>query len=157
MTHKSEIKLEKQIRIAVFPGTFDPFTIGHRSIVERGLGIFDHIIIAVGYNIHKTSAEDIDEKVKSIKAQFKDNDAVTVRPYSSLTADFVKQTGACTILRGVRSVTDFEYERNLADVNKKILGVETVFLTSLPEYSYISSSVVRELQAFGHDVSELIN
>ncbi|MDE5786879.1 MAG: pantetheine-phosphate adenylyltransferase [Duncaniella sp.] len=144
-------------KIAVFPGSFNPFTIGHRSIVERALAIFDRIVIAIGHNENKPVSSDVEQRMETIKDSFKGCEAVEVTTYSGLTADFVKATGACAILRGVRNITDFEYERNLADVNKKILGVETVFLTSLPEYSYISSSVARELKTFGHDISELVN
>lgn len=156
MTHRSENNNAPQTKTAVFPGTFNPFTIGHKSIVERALAIFDRVIIAIGHNENKPASSDIAQRVDSIKAAFAGIDAVEVITYAGLTADLVKETGACVILRGVRNVTDFEYERNLADVNKKILGVETVFLTSLPEYSYISSSMVRELKTFGHDVSHLL-
>ena len=156
MTHRYDNAPERPLRIAVFPGSFNPFTIGHKSIVERGLAIFDRIIIAIGCNVNKPIGEDVVERVKEIEQQFRDNDAVSVRTYSGLTADFVKGTGSCAILRGVRNFTDFEYERNLADVNKKLLGVETVFLTALPEYAYVSSSVVRELKAFGHDTRSLL-
>lgn len=144
------------MRTAVFAGTFDPFTIGHKSIVERGLQLFDRIIIAVGLNPEKMSAQSVAERCDIIGEVFADNDAVDVMPYTGLTADFVKQTGALAILRGVRNLTDFEYERNLADINKNVLGVETCFLLSLPEYSYISGSMVRELKANGYDVSAFI-
>lgn len=144
------------MRTAVFAGTFDPFTIGHKSIVERGLQLFDRIIIAVGLNPEKMSAQSVTERCDIIGEVFADNDAVDVMPYTGLTADFVKQTGALAILRGVRNLTDFEYERNLADINKNVLGVETCFLLSLPEYSYISGSMVRELKANGYDVSAFI-
>ncbi len=143
-------------RIAVFPGSFNPFTIGHRSIVERGLALFDHIIIAIGHNENKPEEENIVKKIETIRKVFQHNPKVSVETYSGLTASFAKRIGACAILRGVRNITDFEYERNLADVNKNILGVETVFLLSLPEYSFISSSMVRELEANGHDISNLL-
>ena len=144
------------MRTAVFAGTFDPFTIGHKSIVERGLKLFDRIVIAVGINPEKMSAQSVAERCDIIGKVFADNDAVSVETYSGLTADFVKQTGAVAILRGVRNITDFEYERNLADINKNVLGVETCFLLSQPEYSYISGSMVRELKANGYDASEFI-
>ena len=143
-------------KTAVFPGTFNPFTIGHQSIVERGLAIFDRIIIAIGNNANKPAGADFVKRFRDIKKVFEDNPAVEVTVYSGLTAQFAKNAGACAILRGVRNISDFEYERNLADVNKKVLGIETVFLLSLPDHSYISSSMVRELEDNGHDISHLL-
>ena len=143
-------------RTAIFAGTFNPFTIGHKSIVERGLKLFDRIIIAVGVNPDKVSSETADEKCSAIRKVFDGNVRVQVQSYSGLTADFVTRTGACAILRGVRNITDFEYERKLADINLNVLGVETCFLLSLPEYSYISGSMVRELQSHGYDVSKYL-
>lgn len=143
-------------KTAIFPGTFNPFTIGHRSIVERGLTMFDKIVIAIGHNENKPTDENIVKRIGVIKKAFERNGSVEVTAYSGLTANYVKSVGACTILRGVRNISDFEYERTLADVNKKILGVETVFLFSLPEYSFISSSMVRELADNGHDISPLL-
>lgn len=148
--------MTSRFKTAVFAGTFNPFTIGHQSIVERALTIFDKVIIAIGHNINKPADPALVKRVETIKKVFDSNEAVEVMTYSGLTADFVRESGATAILRGIRSIADFEYERNLADVNKKILGVETVFLTADPEYSYISSSVVRELEAFGHDTTALI-
>lgn len=140
---------------AVFPGSFNPFTIGHKSIVDRALGIFDRVVVAVGHNIDKPG-DDTTRHIEAIRRAFRDNSRVEVTSYSGLTAEFVKRIEASSILRGVRNIADFEYERNLADVNKEILGVETVLMFSLPEYSYISSSMVRELAANGHDVSSLL-
>ena len=143
-------------KTAIFPGTFNPFTIGHKSIVERGLQIFDNIVIAIGHNENKPTGDNIVKRIETIKKAFIDNEAVEVVSYSGLTAEYAKKIGACAILRGVRNIADFEYERNLADVNKNILGIETIFIRSLPQYSYISSSMVRELEANGHDVSDLL-
>lgn len=140
---------------AVFPGSFNPFTIGHKSIVDRALGIFDRVVVAVGHNIDKPG-DDTARRIEAIRRALRDNSRVEVTSYSGLTAEFVKRIEASAILRGVRNIADFEYERNLADVNKEILGVETVLMFSLPEYSYISSSMVRELAANGHDVSSLL-
>lgn len=142
-------------RTAIFPGTFNPFTIGHRSILERGLEIFDRIVIAVGRNINKPE-EETEKRLRQIRQSIGDDPRVEVISYTGLTASLAKSTGACAILRGVRNITDFEYERNLADVNKNILGVETVFLLALPHYAYISSSMVRELEENGHDISPLL-
>lgn len=144
------------MRTAIFPGSFNPFTIGHKSIVERGLKIFDRIIIAIGHNGNKPIGDDIVKRIETIRKIFESNYAVEVATYPGLTAEYARSVGACAILRGVRNITDFEYERNLADVNKNILGIDTVFLLSLPQYACISSSMVRELEAFGHDVSDLL-
>lgn len=144
-------------RIAIFPGSFDPFTIGHDSIVSRGLGIFDRIVIAIGVNIHKPDATRLaKEKLEAISALYAANPAVSVVVWDGLTADLAKKFGSRWILRGVRSVSDFEYERNMADVNRQIAGLETVILFAEPELAAISSSVVRELRAFGHDVSRYL-
>ena len=145
-----------RFKTAVFAGTFNPFTIGHQAIVERALLIFDKVIIAIGHNVNKPADPSLVKRVEAIGKVYDGNDAVEVTSYSGLTADFVRESGATASLRGIRNITDFEYERNLADVNKKILGVDTVFLAADPEHSYISSSVVRELQAFGHDTSALV-
>lgn len=145
-----------RFKTAVFPGTFNPFTVGHKSIVERALTIFDKVIIAIGHNENKPESGDIARRIDNIRRVFGGNEAVEVCAYSGLTADFVNEHGAAAILRGVRNIADFEYERNLADVNKNILGVETVFFTALPEYSYISSSVIRELKCNGHNVADLL-
>lgn len=146
----------KEMKTAVFPGTFHPFTIGHQSIVERGLKIFDRIIIAIGYNEHKSAISDVDARLKDISALYRDDDRVAVASYSGLTVDFVRKCGADCILRGVRGVMDFEYERNLADVNRRLSGVETVLLFTLPEHGFVSGSMVRELAHNGVDVSEYL-
>lgn len=148
--------MEQTLRTAVFPGTFNPFTIGHKSIVERGLEIFDKIVIAIGHNMTKPVDENIVKRVEAIKKAFEGNNRVDVSVYPGLTAAYAASIGADAILRGVRNISDFEYERNLADINKNILGMETVFLISLPEYSYISSSMVRELEANGHDITPFL-
>lgn len=140
---------------ALFPGTFNPFTIGHRAIVERGLRIFDRIVIGIGYNREKPS-DDIAGRVEYIKEIFKDDPRIEVISYYGLTAETVRYTGCDVILRGVRNVTDFEYERNLADANKSILGVDTIFLISEPKYSHISSSTLRELRDNGYDISAML-
>lgn len=144
------------MRIAVFPGSFDPFTIGHKSIVERALPLFDRIIVAVGYNENKISANDVGDRLEMIRKCFPGESRVEVTSYSGLTVDFARRTGAEFILRGVRSVADFEAERNLADVNRRISGIETILLPSLPELGYVSSSMVRELTNNGYDVTPFL-
>lgn len=145
--------MEKEIRTAVFPGSFNPFTIGHKSIVERGLALFDRVIIAVGYNEHKAAGSDIEARVREIGRVFEGNPAVSVEAYKGLTVDFMKEKGATAILRGVRNIMDFEYERNLADINREIADAETVILVSDPGYGFVSSSMVRELDSFGYDTT----
>ena len=143
------------MRIALFAGSFNPFTIGHADIVERGLAMFDEIVIAIGENQDKPSA-DIDVRVQTIRNIYKDNARVRVEVYHSLTVDYAKQIGACALLRGVRSVADFEYERQMADANRALAGIETVVLFTRPELGYISSSLVRDLIKHGADVSKLV-
>jgi len=144
------------MKTAIFPGTFDPFTLGHADIVERGLKIFDRIVIAIGINEGKTPYQSASERLDTIQKLYEGNPNVDVCTYSGLTSDFAQQQGACAILRGVRSIKDFEYERDIADVNNRISNIETVVLFSAPHLSAISSSVVRELHHFGKDVSEFL-
>lgn len=144
------------MKIAVFPGSFDPFTIGHKDIADRALNIFDRLIIGIGYNIHKASEDSISARVKSIEAIYSHDKRVSVEAYNGLTVDFAKRHGAGFIVRGLREVKDFEYERNLADTNAAISNIETVFLTARPELGFVSSSMVRELTANGYDASRFL-
>lgn len=143
-------------RTVLFPGSFAPFTVGHASLVERALGLFDTVVIAVGFNSSKQSASSVDERVEAIKSVYASESRVRVIAYSGLTVDACRAQGAAWMLRGVRSVADFEYERNLADVNRMVSGIETVILFTLPEYAAVSSSVVRELEANGYDVARFL-
>lgn len=140
-------------RTALFPGSFDPFTIGHHSIVERALPLFDEIIIAVGVNDAKRSMFTPEQRIKSISDLYRNEPKVRVISYSCLTIDIAKEYGADFILRGVRMIQDFEFEKNLAEVNRSLSGIETVLLYTLPEYSHISSSIVRELINYNHDIT----
>lgn len=140
----------------LFPGTFDPFTIGHASLVNRALPLCDRMVIAIGYNSGKHSAESVAERVATIAAIYADEPKVKVTSYDGLTVDACRREGAGWMLRGVRSVADYEYERNLADINRSISGIETLLLYSLPELSHISSSMVRELASHGHDISKYL-
>ena len=140
----------------LFVGSFDPFTIGHDSIVRRALPLFDHIIIGVGVNERKKYMLDAEERVRRIKRLYADNPKIEVRAYSDLTIDFARREQATYIIKGVRSVKDFEYEREQADVNRLLSGVETIFLYAEPQLSSISSTMVRELQHFGRDISEFL-
>lgn len=140
-------------RVALFAGSFDPFTMGHHRIVQRALNMFDAVVVAVGHNMGKDTMFPTEKRVADIRALYKDDNRVQVLAYSGLTVDFAKSIGAACLLRGVRSVKDFEYERDLADINLRLSGMETLFLVSEPQYAAISSSVVRELLAYGKDVS----
>lgn len=146
----------KSDRAALFPGSFNPFTRGHASLVSRGLGIFDRIVIAVGYNESKGSRPDAEATARAIRNLYAHEPRVEVTTYSGLTADEARRRGIGHILRGVRGVQDFEYERNMADINRRISGVETVLLFTLPELACVSSSAVRELMHFGADVSQFL-
>lgn len=140
----------------LFVGSFDPFTIGHDSIVRRALPLFDHIIIGVGVNERKKYMLDAEERVMRIKRLYADNPKIEVKAYSDLTIDFARREQATYIIKGVRSVKDFEYEREQADVNRLLSGVETIFLYAEPQLSSISSTMVRELQHFGRDISKFL-
>ena len=143
-------------RIAVFPGTFDPFTLGHMSIVSRGLELLDEVVIAIGINDSKRTYFTVEQRLEMLRDLFRDNPRIRVVSYDSLTIDLAKQWNARFILRGIRSVNDFEYEKTIADVNRKLSGVETIFLFTEPELTHISSTIVRELLRFGHSVDEFV-
>lgn len=141
---------------AVFAGTFDPYTLGHHSIVMRALAIFDKIVIAIGTNTTKNTRLSTKERIESIRKIYKNEPSIEVATYEGLTVDFAKEQKACCLLRGIRSVKDFEYERELADLNRNISGIETIILISEPQYAAISSSAVRELMNYGKDVSKFL-
>src|SRR4030066_1546867 len=144
-------------KIAVFPGSFDPFTIGHEAIVERALSIFDEIIIAVGANALKKSYYSLDTRKEMISLVFKDESRVRVDHYEGLTVDYCQKYGAKYILRGLRTAADFEFERAIAQVNKAMLtDVETVFILTLPEHTSINSSIVREILKYGGDAQKFV-
>lgn len=146
-------------RIALFAGTFDPFTIGHLSLVERALPLFDKIIIAVGVNSGKVAVETLARRTRELKRIFNNriDKSISIVTYEhKLTIDLARELGANWLLRGVRTVRDFEYERELADINRRLTGIETVILFTLPEHQAVSSSLVRELRSYGHDASSLV-
>ena len=143
--------------IALFAGSFDPFTRGHQSIVDRVLkNVADEIIVAIGINYVKKNLFSVEDRIKVIERLYGDNPRVRVVSYTGLTVDFAKTVGADFLVRGVRSVSDFEFERNIADVNKRLSGIETVLLFTEPDLSCVSSSVVRELMSYGKDVTEFL-
>ena len=143
-------------RVALFPGSFDPFTRGHESIVRRALPLFDKFVIAIGVNADKHAFMTMEQRKSWIERVFKDDPRVEVISYSGLTVDIAREVGAGFIVRGVRLIQDFENEKHLAEVNRDPTGIETILLYTLPEYSHISSSIVRELARYGQDVSKYL-
>jgi len=145
-------------RIALFPGTFDPFTKGHEDIVLRGLKLFDEIIIAIGYNSGKSIRYfDVDLMVDRIRKTFKDYPSVQVTTYAELTAAFARKHQARYLLRGLRNTTDFEYENSISQINRQLNNeLESVFLITSPQFAWISSSVIREVHRYGGDVSAFL-
>lgn len=143
-------------RKAIFPGTFDPFTIGHYSLVKRSLELVDEIVIAIGVNDTKKTYFPLDKRIDMIRSLYKGDSRILVGTYDGLTVDYAKETGSNFIIRGIRSVNDFEYEKTIADMNRNISGIETIVLFTEPELTHISSTIVRELLRFGHDVSQFI-
>ncbi len=138
----------------LFPGSFDPFTLGHADLVNRALRIFDTVVIAIGYNEQKDGWIPVDERVRALEDFYKDEPRVRIERYTGLTAEMAQELGICCILRGVRSTTDYEYELNIADINHRLAGTETVILLAKPQLATLSSSVVRELAHFGRDITE---
>ncbi len=141
---------------AIFPGTFDPFTIGHESIVRRALTFTDEVIIAIGINEQKHSLFPVEKREQMIRDLYKDDPRVKVMSYSNLTVDFAHEVGANTIIRGIRTVKDFEYEETIADINRKLTGIETIFLFTEPDLASISSSIVRELMKYNKEVTQFL-
>ena len=146
---------DRSTRTALFAGSFNPFTIGHADIVERALLIFDRVVIGVGANMSKPETDSAD-RVAVISALYAGEERVNVMQYKGLTADLCHSVRADVLLRSVRSAADYDYERNLAEINLKVLGVDTVLMVADPALSFVSSSMVRELKAFGHDVSKFL-
>lgn len=143
---------------AIFSGSFDPFTVGHADIVQRFLPLFDKIVIGVGYNEHKPSAMlTPEERVQQIAAIYSDEPKIAVEKYTDLTVDFASRMGARYIIKGVRSMKDFEYEREQAEANKLLApDIETIVLFASPDKAAISSTMVRELKHFGRDITSFL-
>ncbi len=144
------------MRRAVFPGSFDPITLGHYDIIERGLTVFDEIILAIGVNADKNYMFSLEQRTKFLKDAFKDEDKISVMTYSGLTVDFCKEQDAEFILRGLRNPGDFEFEKAIAHTNRKLSKIETVFLLTSSGKSYISSSIVRDVIRNNGDYTELV-
>lgn len=146
-------------RIAVYPGTFDPVTKGHEAMVLRALPLFDHIVVAVGHNSAKPQAGyfTLEQRILMLNRVFGNVDKVSVEAYEGLTTEFCKKSGAHFILRGLRSSTDFEYERNIAQANNALeTDIETIFMISSPGLSAINSSIVRDIHRHGGDVRQFV-
>ena len=145
------------MKTGIFVGSFNPFTIGHASIVRRALPLFDRLVIGVvGDNVHKPDMPSAEERMQVIRDLYADDARIEVKPYNGLAMDFAKAENAKFIVKGVRTVSDFEYEQWQADFNRKLGGIETILLYTEPELASVSSSAVRELQHFGVDVSNYL-
>lgn len=145
------------MKIAVFPGSFDPITVGHESIILRSLKLFDKVILAIGVNSQKNYMFSLDQRKKSLKTCFSDYPQIEITDYSGLTVDYCKKINANFIIRGLRVAADFEFERNIALMNKELAPeIETIFLISEPKHSALSSTVVRDIYRNGGDISKFV-
>lgn len=157
MTYKNYANYNKNnMTTAIFVGSFDPYTIGHDNILRRALPMFDRVVIGVGVNESKKYMFSSEVRVAAIASLYADEPKVEVKAYSDLTVDFARREDAQYIIKGVRSIKDFEYEREQADINRRLTGIDTVLLFSEPQLQHVSSSMVRELMHFGRDVAEFI-
>jgi pantetheine-phosphate adenylyltransferase len=145
-------------KIAIYPGTFDPVTRGHIDICERALKMFDAVVIGVADSLVKQPFFDIDERTEMLKIVFKDSPGILIKPFSGLLIDFARECDAQVIIRGLRAISDFEYEVQLAGMNRSLAQeIETVFLTAAQRYAFVSSSLVREIARLEGDVSEFLH
>ncbi len=155
--------MKQQMNKWLFPGSFDPFTVGHKDVVDRALAMGAEVIVAIGVHPEKKGMFSIEERKAQIERVYAAEPRVTVCSYEGLTTDFAAEVGATALLRSIRTVKDMEYERDLADVNRRISvgsrypqGIDTVLLFALPEHAAVSSSIVRELLRYGHDASAFL-
>ena len=139
-------------KIAVFPGSFDPFTKGHECIIHKALNLFDEVIIGIGQNTSKKYLFDLDKRIEHIESIFENEDRVKVRVFTGLTVTFCKTIGAEFIVRGLRDSKDFGYERSIAQMNYEISGIESVFFMTVPEFTPINSTIVREIHLSGGNI-----
>lgn len=145
-------------RIAVYSGTFDPITLGHEDVIVRASHLFDHVIVAVARAHHKQTRFDLDQRMALVQASFRELPNIKVMPFDGLIMDFCKVQGACAVVRGIRNVSDFDYEAQMAGMNAKLLpSVETVFVLPQPHYQCISSTLVREISKLGGDVTGMVS
>ena len=145
-------------KIAIYPGTFDPITHGHSDIVRRATQLFDHVVIAVSENTHKNPAFDFDERIALATEVLAEHDCVEVKGFCNLLVDFAREQNADTIIRGLRAVSDLEYEFQLASMNRKLSSnIETIFLMPDEQYTYLSSSIVRQVASLKGDISDFVH
>ena len=150
-------KYNRMKNIAIFPGSFDPITVGHVSIIKRALPLFEKVIVAIGINAEKKTMFSVEQRTAWIQQVFKDESKVEVETYSGLTVDFCKQKDAGFILRGLRTAADFEFERGIGQINRNLgIGIETLFLLTEACHTPISSSIVRDVIRHGGDVSSMV-
>jgi pantetheine-phosphate adenylyltransferase len=144
-------------RIALFPGTFDPITLGHVDIISRSISLFDKLVIGIGRNANKTPMFSEEQRVSWIRGIFKNDPRIDAVVYEGLTVECCKKVGASFILRGIRYVSDFEYEKAIADMNRSLdPGIETIFLTCLPQYTSVASTLVRDVIRNGGDATQFL-
>lgn len=147
----------ENLKIAVFPGSFDPITVGHESIIRRAIPLFDKIIVVVGVNADKKSLFSLEQRIVWLQETFSDCPSIEIASHSGLTVDFCKLVGAKYILRGLRTSADFEFERSIGQTNKSLAShIETVFMLTIPDHSFVSSSIVRDIFKNGGDISSYI-
>ena len=145
------------MKVAVYPGSFDPFTNGHKNIIERGVQVFDQIVVAVAHNSSKKTVFTVEERVEILNEVFKDRDDVKVDYFEGLLVDYIKRKGTNIVLRGMRTVSDFEFEMQMALANKTLSSeLETVFMVTDSEYSHISSSVIKEVISLNGSASHMV-
>lgn len=143
-------------RIAIYPGTFDPITNGHLDIIARSRAQFDRVVVAVSQNPGKSPLFTLEERIAIVKEVVAAHDHIDVESFEGLLVDFAKRRGASALVKGLRAVTDFDYELQMAQMNYRLSGVETMFLVANPVYSFLSSSLVKEVAQFGGDVDEMV-
>lgn len=142
--------------IGVFPGSFDPFTKGHEDIIRRILPLFDEVVVAIGLNTNKSSMFTLESRIAHINSLFENESKVVVESYEGLTTSYCESKGARSLIRGIRNAIDSEYEKSIAQMNRDLTGIETVFLMTSPEYSAINSSIVREIKKNNGDISAFV-
>lgn len=147
----------KMDKIAIYAGSFDPFTKGHQNVIDRGLRVFDKIIVALAHNVSKKTIFSLDDRLEIIKEIYKDRDNIVVDSFEGLLVDYSKKIGTSVLLRGMRSVSDFEYELQMALANKTLYSeIETIFIVTDSKYSHISSSLIREIVSLGGSVKKMV-
>lgn len=147
----------KMDKIAIYAGSFDPFTKGHQNVIDRGLRVFDKIIVALAHNVSKNTIFSLDDRVEIIEEIYKDRDNIVVDSFEGLLVDYSKKIGTSVLLRGMRSVSDFEYELQMALANKTLYSeIETIFIVTDSKYSHISSSLIREIVSLGGSVKKMV-